>query len=83
MTATQIPEQPNDRLVVGLLGITGISVFYSDMTFPGGALTPACAEVDLSDVKYNDVEPTDDQQFAVRTWVAAKLGIPVNKVDIN
>lgn len=75
-------QDPNDALIVKLLGIKSMTVQFDDMSFTSGVAKPTSAEVGLSEDVYATVEPTNDQQHAVRTWAASKLGISVNSIEI-
>jgi hypothetical protein len=84
--ALSIPQESNDDLVVKLLGIANVGVYYDDMTFTTDetevTLKPTSAVVTLSEDVYGGVEPTDDQKFAVRQWVARKTGVDAGDVQI-
>jgi hypothetical protein len=85
--ALEIPHESNDALLVSVLGITTITVHYDDLEFSKNeystlVLKPTSAAVTLSDVKYDVMEPSDDLQLAIRTWVAAKVGVDANDVQI-
>jgi hypothetical protein len=75
-------QEPNDALTVKLLGIKSLTVQFDDMSFAGGIVKPTSAEVGLSEDTYSTVEPTNDQQHAVRTWAAGKLGISINSIEV-
>jgi hypothetical protein len=85
--ALQIPHKSNDDLLVKTLGITSITVHYDDLRFSANeysdqVVRPTSALVTLSEHVYDTAEPTADQQYAVREWVAGKVGIDANDVQI-
>lgn len=85
--ALSIPQESNDDLVVKLLRIATIAVHFDDLQFVKNeysdlVLKPTSALVALSDYADNETEPTDDQMFAVRQWVAGKVGVDADNVQI-
>jgi hypothetical protein len=86
--ALTIPQESNDTLLVTVLGIKTISVFYDDLEFVKDeysdlVIKPTSVSVTLREYEGNETEPTEDQLFAVRTWVAGKTGVDVNYVEIS
>jgi hypothetical protein len=85
--ALEITREANDELLVKTLGIKSLTVHFDDMGFTPNrysdqVVKPTSALVTLSEDVYDGIEPTDDWQYAVRVWVAGKLGIDANDVQI-
>jgi hypothetical protein len=85
--ALEIIRKANDELLVKTLGIASLTVHFDDMGFTPNrygdrVVKPTSALVTLSEDVYDGTEPTGDQQYAVRVWVADKLDIDANDVQI-
>ena len=81
MTASMAPairREPNDLLLVKLLGIRHVSLYYNDLdaNFPEYR-TASAADVVVSR------EVSDAEAGAVKDWAAGKLGVDRDMITVS
>lgn len=78
--AVTIEQEPNDLLLVKLLGIKHVSVYFNDLdtNFPAARVPSA---VDVFTDTDRDTSPAEDE--AVIGWAARKFGVDPDDVVLN
>ena len=82
-----IEREPNDLLLIKLLGIKHVSVYFNDLDFrpethdyaTRWTIRPSAVDVDTD----TDRDPTPEGDEAIVEWVARKFGVAPENVSLQ
>lgn len=73
----KIEIEPNDTLVIGLLGITSVYVYFE-------GLATGRTEANAATVYVRDLGAMTNEQYrTARLWAAQKTGVPADSVEVQ
>ena len=85
--STEIEREPNDLLLVKLLGIKAVSVYFNDLSFrpktqnyaTSWVISPSAVDV----VTDTGRDPTPEEDEAIVEWVTRKFGVAPENVSLQ